>query len=422
LGFGLKLGGSVTARPWCFFALVLALAWGCTPIEPAPEGDGPKEQPATETEAATSFAGVWKRPDTKAEFKVEDDGEFVNGKLVKGTWMWIEEGYDPEELFDRFEFRLQRDGEALKGTATFRFVGDAKDYESAWRVSLSGEELKATIEELEIDDAGEVAGKTEVEKTFAFEPAIPPAPPTVAHGASDQGGFQMDLTKMIKGPAMIPLGEGAEIGFRVEIETQAAGHVIKHFLAVVGEEGESWRLESSEGLAAFGAKDSIMGLVVEKSSGKVSRAVIGKAGEAGKELALHPMAATPTGPGAEGDEVDVEIPAGTFPARLIVTKVGEQEYKSWVGREGDLEGVLLKYEGPDGKGKALEAEPETQSLDLGETVEARRCIYDNGDEIWHSSDEVVKALAGGMVRYKASGVVREIKVVSSKAESQLKWD
>jgi len=410
------------ARASCFLVLLLTLGWGCTPVAVVPDDEPKEEQPAAESEDATSFAGVWKRPDTGAVFQVEDDGAVVTGKLDKGTWMWVEEGYDPEELFERFEFKLERKGEALAGKATFRFVGDAKDYESGWEVSLSGEELKATVEELEIDDEGKVLSTSKVEKTFAFEPSVPRAPPTVAHGASDQGGFKMDLTKMIKGPAMVPLGEGVEIGFRVEIETQAAGHVLKHFMAVVGEEGESWRLESSEGLAAFGAKDSIMGLVVEKSSGKVTRAVIGKAGEAGKELAIHAMTATPTAPGAEGEDVEVEIPAGSFPARLIVTKVGEQEYKSWVGREGDLEGVLLKYEGPDGKGKALEAEPETQSLDLGETVEARRCVYDNGDEIWHSSDEVVKALAGGMVRYKASGVVREIKSVSSKAEPQLTWE
>lgn len=407
----------MTARPWCFFALVLALAWGCTPAEPAPE-EGPKEeQPASDTEEATSFAGVWKRPDTKAEFKVEDDGEVVTGKLIKGTWLWIEEGYDPEELFDRFEFRLERGAEGLEGKATFRFVGDTKDYESAWQVGLVGEELKAIVDELEIDDAGEVVSRTKIPKTFAFEPAVPRAPPTVAHGAKDQ-----DLTKLIKGPAMVPLGEGVEIGFRVEIETQVAGHVINHFVAVVGEEGESWRLESSEGLAAYGAKDSILGLVVDKSSGKVSRAVIGKSGEAGRELALHDMMSAPTAPGAEAEDVDVEIPAGTFPASLTVTKVGGKEYKSWVGREGDLEGVLLKFEGPDGQGKALKEEPETQSLDLGDTVEARRCTYDNGDEIWHSSDEVVKALAGGEVRRKAGGVVREVKVVSSKAEPQLKWE
>ena len=39
-----------------------------------------------------------------------------------------------------------------------------------------------------------------------------------------------------------------------------------------------------------------------------------------------------------------------------------------MGREGEVEGVLLKSVGPDGKGKALESEPETQSLDLGETI------------------------------------------------------
>lgn len=404
------------ARTSCFLTLALVAAWGCTSVDVEPDKDK-EEQPAAEAETEISYAGVWKRPDTGAVFEVKDDGQVVKGTLKKGTWLWVEEGYADEELFESFTFRLERDGDNLTGKAAFRFP-DSQRYASEWTVSLSGEgdTLTAVVEELEIGDDEKVASRTKIKKTFAFEPATPRAPPTVAHGAADQ-----DMTAAIKAPGQLILAEGVEIGFRVEIETRVAGHVMKHFLAVVGEEGDQWRVESTEGLSVYGAKDSIMGLLVEKESGKVTRAVLGKAGEAGKELQIAPMTAAGPG-GAAGEEVDVETPAGTFPALLTTTMAGDKAYKSWVGREGDLEGVLLKFEGPGGKGKALKTEPETQSLDLGETVEARRCTYDNGDEVWHSSDEIVKALAFGTVRYKAGGVVREVKAISSQAKPQLTWE
>ncbi|MBL4849944.1 MAG: hypothetical protein JKY65_30820 [Planctomycetes bacterium] len=413
-------------RSLALLALIaLGSSWGCALTDLKPEEE-PKEQPAAAGEETTSYAGVWKR-DSGASFKVEDDGHLVTGALVKGTWMWTEEGSEAEELFDRFEFRLERTDKGLAGKATFRFVGESESFDSAWTVVLEGDTLKATLEELEFDDEGGVKSRKNVEKSFAFEPAIARAPATVAGGgdgvAAAPAAYKMDLTTMVKAPGVMML-KGAEIGFRVDTDMKAGGRMMKSYVAIVGEEGDSWRVESTAGLAAYGDSSAgmIIGMVVNKETGKVTRAVIGQAGEKGKKLGIMATGTAPAGAAPKEEETDVETPAGTFPATLYTTMAAGKPYKSWVGREGDLKGVLLKFEGPDGKGKALKVEPETQSLDLGETIEAKRCSYDNGDEMWYSSDEIVTALAAGVVRMKVTGLDQQIKAISSKAEPELAWE
>lgn len=407
----------------CGAPLLLALiaAWGCKSSETSPE-KGPAEQPkqaqrAPQAPQGAYYAGLWKRADTGAVFKVEDEGGVVRGKLQPGTWLWVEEGYEPEEMFERFEFRLERADEGLAGSATFRY--GERDYTSAWKVRLVAGALEARVEELELDDSGEVSSRSEVERKFVFEPAVRPAPPTVARGADD-GGFQGDLSALVRAPGRLPLGEGVEVGYRIEVETQAAGFSRRHFLAVVGESGGRWQIETNEGLEAYGAQaaDSILGLIVRKD-GVVESALLGAPGQAGVKVQIL---AGGQAPAPRTEQVEVEVPAGTFPALLSTLEVGAQVYRTWTGSEGELEGVLLKFEGPSGSSKALEAEPVAESADLGEGVELRRCTYTNGDAFSYSSDPVIRALAGGLARMKSGGVSRAVTKIGSKAEAKLRWD
>ncbi|MGE0707652.1 MAG: hypothetical protein AB7N76_08295 [Planctomycetota bacterium] len=406
-----------TASPLALCALLVA----CLPIDrPVKEDDSPKEQKTAAPAEAQSFAGKWKREDTGAEFEVEDDGTTAKGKLVPGTYVWKEGDDKGQEIFAAYTFELGRKGKGLEGKAKFVFKGEEQAYESKWSVTLSGAQLKARIEELSFDDAGKVAERKMVDKTFAFEAAAAPAA-----AAPAAGGYKLDLATMVQAPPLLPIGEDAAVGMKIVMSTQAGGQTMAHELAIVGEDGDAWRVESNQGLSAYAAmspdaKDMVMGLTVEKKGGKVTRAVLGKRGEAGKEIKVMAYTPPPQGEAPQGEDTEVETPAGKFSAKLFKTEVQGNTYKSWMGVDGEVEGVLLKTEGPQG-GKALKETPSTQSLDLGESVEARKCAYDNGDELWTSTHAVVKALGAGMVKSVAGGATVELKKVATDAKPELKW-
>ena len=94
---------------------------------------------------------------------------------------------------------------------------------------------------------------------------------------------------------------------------------------------------------------------------------------------------------------------------------------SYVGTEGDAEGVLLKIEG-GAAAKALKEAPKSTSLELGSVkVEVKQASYDNGDEVWTSTHALIKALNYGMVKSKSKYATLEVKSAATDAKPKLSW-
>jgi hypothetical protein len=396
------------------------LLYGCLPASvPLEEEEQPAEETAPAPEA-TSFAGKWKREDTGAVFEVEDAAGTVTGKLVEGSWVWKDGEEKGQEIFSKYTFKLTLKAGTLKGKATFAFNGEEETYDSKWAVNLEGTTLKAKVEELEFDDDGKVAKRTTVKKSFVFEPTAAPA------AAPAAGGYKLDLTTMVQAPGFVLIGEDAAVGMKVKMETVAGGTTTAYATAIVGEDGDHWHVETDMGISAYAsmspdAKDMLIGMIVEKEGGKVTKAVLGKRGEAGKDIKV--MAYTPTKPAEapEGEAMELEVPAGTYASKLYTNEVQGKTYKSWVGTEGETEGVMLKYEAPDGTGKELSSIA-MEDVDLGVSVEAKKLVYDNKEEMWMTTNVVVKTLAGGLLKSSAATYSMQVKTVAEDAAAELKWE
>lgn len=239
-----------------------------------------------------------------------------------------------------------------------------------------------------------------------------------AQGGQQGGGAAgMDLSTMVQayGPKMI--GKDAAVGMKVTLESKAGGQTNSWTLAIVGEEGDNWMVESSQETMAYG-KDSLVGMVVQKKDGKILSAVVGKKGEAGKEIKVtNTMPGKVTGSAKEPATVDCKIALGTFPAYL--TEAGGS--KTWTGAEGDMKGVLLKMESAQG-GKELKEKPSMVDVDLGGTkVKAKKLVWDNGDVMMTTEDATVMSLNGGMVKMSGKQFSTAVTAVAADAKPELKW-
>ena len=238
-----------------------------------------------------------------------------------------------------------------------------------------------------------------------------------AQGGQQGGAAGMDLSTMVQayGPKMV--GKDAAVGMKVTVESKAGGQTNSWTVAIVGEEGDNWLMESSQETMAYG-KDSLVGLVVQKSDGKILSAVVGKKGEAGKEIKVtNTMPGKATGTAKEPTVVDCKIALGTFPSNLH--EAGGS--KTWMGTEGDMKGVVLKMESAQG-GKELKEKPSMVDVDLGGTkVKARKLVWDNGDVMMTTEDKTVTTLNGGMVQMSGKQFSTSVTGVASDAEPELKW-
>lgn len=239
-------------------------------------------------------------------------------------------------------------------------------------------------------------------------------------GGQQGGGSApaMDLTKMVQDPPMIMVGEGAAVGMKIGVKSGANTHA----LAIVGEDGDQWLVETDQNLAAYGdsAKDQVMGMWVDKKTGKVNKAVLGKKGEAGKEIKVVQYQM----PEQKGEDTEVKLKmGGPYPAKLITMEIANVgTTKSWTGTEGELENVVLKSESPSGSYELKEM-PKTETVDCGGTsVETTQLVYDNGLELHRTENAVIKALNGGSYKTKTSGNEVVVTMVATDAKPELKWE
>lgn len=241
-------------------------------------------------------------------------------------------------------------------------------------------------------------------------------------GGQQGGAPAMDLTKMVQAPPIVPVGEGAAVGMMIKVKAGAN----THGLAIVAEDGDQWLMETDQNLAAYGdsAKDQLMGLWVDKKTGKVNKAVLGKKGEAGKEIKVvqYQMPEQKDAPAGEDTEVKLKM-GGPYPAKLITMEIANVgTTKSWSGTEGELENVMLKSESPSGSYELKEM-PKTESVDCGGTsIEVTQLVYDNGLELHRTENDVIKALAGGSYKTKTSGSETMVTMIATDAKPELKWE
>ena len=425
LGKPIGTRGRLSLASWTLCACTLLGLAGCGLLQPKPlktkkakkksgkqgsQGQGgAKAKPA-----GAQYAGEWTRASDKAAFKVEEAGGVVKGSLVKGS-----RTAEGKEFYAFYTFELKREGKLLKGQAKFALAEYPDDkYESAWEVELEGDTIKGKAESLALDDEGKVEKRTFEPCSFAFKGSAKPA----AAAAPAPAAYKMDLTTMVQAPGKLMLGEEAAVGMKVDVDMKASGRSMPYSVAIVGEEGESWRVETTQGLSAYAAmspdaKSMVIGLLVAKEGGKVTRARLGKPGEAGKTIKIAAAGAAAPAKQPEGEETEVELSFGKLPAKKYKTGA----MTTFVGTEGVSEGVLLKIEG-GAAAKAVKAEPTEEEVDLGGTkVRVKKAVYDNGDENWSSAHAAVKALQYGMVLNKSKYATVQIKSVASDAKAQLKW-
>lgn len=251
--------------------------------------------------------------------------------------------------------------------------------------------------------------------------------------AQSQGGG-VDPTTFVQAPGRVPVCPDAKVGWMAQRTTEASGQKLVESYAIVADAGDSWKIESqSPTIDAMAAsfpdlKGALMGLTVRKSDGVVTKAVMGKPGEAGKEIkiaAAGDVAAT-TAPEGTADRVTIGI--GTFDAM----KHTSGDVTTWVGTSGETNGVLLKSQGGP-QDYELSAMPKNDTKDVGGvSVQTTELAYSNGMKLWMTDNEIIACVFGGgatadgkragLFRSESGGAIIEVTGLKTDAQPQLKWE
>lgn len=252
-------------------------------------------------------------------------------------------------------------------------------------------------------------------------------------GEPQQGG--VDATQYVQAPGTLPICPDAKVGWMVEQKLAQSGTTYVTNVAVVGEAGDSWLVESKnmsiEAMAGSmeGLKGMLLGLTVRKSDGTVTKAVIGKPGEAGKEVKIMQMQTASTeAPAGTPDRVTIAL--GTFDASKVVHAGGAMT--TWTGTSGETKGVLLKSAG-SGQDYELAALPSKSTMDIGGVaVPVVETSYTNGMKTSVTDHEIIACLTGaaagedgkrwGLAKNESGGIVIEVTSVKTDAAPQLKWE
>lgn len=243
----------------------------------------------------------------------------------------------------------------------------------------------------------------------------------------------MDPTEFVQAPGKVPLGPDVKVGWMAERTTQASGQTMVESYAIVGEDGDSWRVESSSPVISAMASSfpqlqgALLALTVRKSDGVVTKALLQKPGEAGKPVKITEAADMTPPTAAEGAPEQVTIGAGTFASK----KHTQGGTSAWVGTEGDTKGVLLKVEG-DQTFELTEA-PKKATVDLnGTQVETIEASYTNGMKMTLTPHPVIAQIFGsglkdgeqpvGLFGMEVNGMSMTVTAVKTDAAARLTWE
>ncbi len=280
------------------------------------------------------------------------------------------------------------------------------------------------------DDLSSEGNDEETGYQEADEPAADGEDETITAPPPPQPSI--DYIQFIQAPGLVPVSPLFTDGWAIRQKITASGQVMENYYAIIGEEGSSWRIEHV-GPALIGMsasfpdlKTMLMGLLVDKQSGKVLRAVLGKPGEKGKSIKISVMPDMPVAEPPVPLNEDVTIGLGIFPSKKYVTTYGA----SWTGVEGDLEEVLLKSESSGQSFELAElpswADAVVSEVDLSLSVRK----YTNGMEYHIVENEVIAAFyplgkAGetnqGIYKMVTVASTQEIVLIKTDTKAQLKW-
>jgi hypothetical protein len=160
-------------------------------------------------------------------------------------------------------------------------------------------------------------------------------------------------------------------------------------------------------------------IVVNKSDGKVTKALAGKKGD--KKLVaikISPAGAAtpPPAPKQTTTDEEVKVAAGTFKAKKMVSEGQLFDTTTWVGVEGDTAGVMLKTQVEQNVNE-LKVAPATEDVTIGgKGYKAVHLVYTDGMEQWTVTDpsldapfvsaggsSIVKMVLGGTTTAKSWG-------------------
>ena len=236
-----------------------------------------------------------------------------------------------------------------------------------------------------------------------------------------------DPLAWIAAPGKVVLNGTPQVGWRVVQSSRAGQQVLVTRWAIVGETADAWRIEHASPVLqslAQGSpelKEALMGLLVRKKDGVVTRAVVGVPGQAGRAIRVsEPDQGQPEEAPQESEERLV-VPGGTFRARKAAHPA--QGAAVWTGLEGAAREVVLKVEGP----APYELTRPPQELEHGGR-KLCRFTWSNKTSLDLVEDPVVAAFfpAGGpgrgMWAMRGEGFEITVSEVGTDATPRLKWD
>lgn len=247
----------------------------------------------------------------------------------------------------------------------------------------------------------------------------PPAPQAPA-------APQADPLTYLAAPGKVLLPGSPRVGWRVTQTSRAGQQALVTRWAIVGETADAWRVEHvSPSLQALAGSEelrgAVMGLLVRKQDGMVTRAVVGKAGEAGRSIRISEADQGQPEEAPVVSEESLGVKGGTFRARKEAHP--QQGTATWVGLEGALREVVLKVEGP--APYELAQAPEAVEVAGRKLLRVR---YTNGMGLDLSEDPIVAAFfpAGGPGRglwaMRGEGFELAISETGTDAAPTLKWE
>lgn len=236
---------------------------------------------------------------------------------------------------------------------------------------------------------------------------------------------QIDYRDYVTVPGQLTIGEGAKVGYAVVAESDAAGTKSQVMTAIVNETDEVWHIETTQTVSAMPQlKGYLIGMVVNKADGKVTKAFCGKPGEDVKDIKISPYQEPPKTPEGTDTEVTLTTAIGGPHKAKMVEISGN---KSYSGLEGELKGVPLKYEAAQG---AYELEKvEAAKMDVGGTeIDIKKIILTSGTQFWVTENPVISAMSPygannwGRAALASKGYSLTIVKMSDAHKKELKWE
>jgi hypothetical protein len=211
---------------------------------------------------------------------------------------------------------------------------------------------------------------------------------------------------------------GGAVGYGLTTETDAQNFDSSNTIAIVADLGQSWAIETE----SSATPDYVIGLTVDKETGAVTSAVMGKPGERGVSIKILETAPPPGAP-KKGVAEEVPIEIGSFPSIKRVEDYGT----TWTGTEPELEGVLLKYASASGDYELAELPDETTESVGGVTVKVSKLVYSNQRTEWRTRHPVVASLRPlgsgyGIFRLSNETSTTEVTSLQTDARAKLRWE